>query len=519
MGKYQTMYGKWILEISAPMAVVFAVYAVSIYASAISAAERSGPHADASLFSFEMMLIEEHISIAQDDELNLIELKIARILQNNPNDLSANYLMSTLLLKMFTLDPGSYSLIRQSTELASQTYDLDPKSELGIAALASILEVTGEAERGLALIKEAGATGLRLGWHTNLVKARLLTEVTHAGGLDEVLSVLGDVLTDSNASRKLVAPILADVIRMKYEKRHGLDEIDALETWSKLCPSIEMTLELANANAQNLNYKKAYAEYEKILLKVPTHTESLISQGIIAQASLHNLTLAIHKFKAAIATTTNPAFEGPAKIHLALALIEQNTNLEASKLASLDAIKSSRDQEKILLAILAAYRRTSTATATLALLKDLEQSVPGLALGHALMAEMLAEGLHLFDEATTSFTNAITLDPSRSEYYNGRGLAWMGLANLEAALDDFEAAAAVNPDDASARYNTACAQARLGRQDDALASLRQSFELDFRLQTLAKSDEDLLSMRSEPRFEALVNLDLRSGKEPLNVGH
>ena len=481
MGKYQTMYGKWILEISATLAVVSAACAVSIYASAISAAEQSGPHADVSLSSFEMMLIEESISIAQDDELNFIELKIARILQNNPNDLSANYLMSTLLLKMFTLDPGSYSLIRQSTELASQTYDLDPKSELGIAALASILEVTGEAERGLALITEAGATGLRLGWHTNLVKARLLTEVTHTGGLDEVLSVLGDVLADSNASRKLVAPILADVIRMKYERRHGLDKIDALETWSKLCPSIEMTLELANANAQNLNYKKAYAEYEKIILKVPTHTESLISQGIIAQASLHNLTLAIHKFKAAIATTTNPALEGPAKIHLALALIEQNTNLEASKLASLDAIKSSRDQEKILLAILAAYRRTSTATATLA--------------------------------------NAISLDPSRSEYYNGRGLAWMGLANLEAALDDFEAAAAVNPDDASARYNTACAQARLGRQDEALASLRQSFELDIRLQTLAKSDEDLLSMRSEPRFEALVNLDLRSEKELLNVGH
>jgi superkiller protein 3 len=119
--------------------------------------------------------------------------------------------------------------------------------------------------------------------------------------------------------------------------------------------------------------------------------------------------------------------------------------------------------------------------------------------------EILSEKFGRYSDATRSFTDAITLEPGISEYYNGRGLAWMGMGNLINALTDFENAAATNPDDASARYNVACAQARLGQKEDAIASLTKALEMDARLRTHARTDQDLLVLRSEPEFKALIN--------------
>ncbi|MEI6399708.1 MAG: tetratricopeptide repeat protein, partial [Pseudomonadota bacterium] len=84
-------------------------------------------------------------------------------------------------------------------------------------------------------------------------------------------------------------------------------------------------------------------------------------------------------------------------------------------------------------------------------------------------------------------------------------LAWMGIGNLNNALTDFENAAATNPDDASARYNVACAQARLGQKEDAMASLIKALEMDARLRSNARVDQDLMALRGDPAFKALMD--------------
>ena len=85
----------------------------------------------------------------------------------------------------------------------------------------------------------------------------------------------------------------------------------------------------------------------------------------------------------------------------------------------------------------------------------------------------------------------------------------MGVGRLETALSDFESATLANPDDASARYNVACALARLGRKEDALVSLGKAFELDERLLAHAINDQDLMSLRAEPMFKSLLNGDTK----------
>ena len=158
--------------------------------------------------------LEEAIASANDEELSHLEIKVARLLQESPSNLQANYLMSTLLLRMFTLDPGSYSLIKQSTELAAQTYDLDRKSDLGIAALANILETSGEFERGIAMLNDVTKRGFPLGWRSQLAKAKLLA---NGHNPDAVLKLLDDALSSSEASHVLIAPTLIAVILEKYD--------------------------------------------------------------------------------------------------------------------------------------------------------------------------------------------------------------------------------------------------------------------------------------------------------------
>lgn len=60
------------------------------------------------------------------------------------------------------------------------------------------------------------------------------------------------------------------------------------------------------------------------------------------------------------------------------------------------------------------------------------------------------------------------------------------------------------PDDPVARFNAGCFAARAGRVDEAIEHLRLSIELNERVKELMATDEDLDSIRDDPRFAELV---------------
>ena len=76
--------------------------------------------------------------------------------------------------------------------------------------------------------------------------------------------------------------------------------------------------------------------------------------------------------------------------------------------------------------------------------------------------------------------------------------------DYEGALSACREALEAHPGNALILYNIACLEGRLGHRDDALASLGESLAAWPEYKQLAAGDDDLASLRDDPRFQALV---------------
>ena len=75
--------------------------------------------------------------------------------------------------------------------------------------------------------------------------------------------------------------------------------------------------------------------------------------------------------------------------------------------------------------------------------------------------------------------------------------------DYQGALDALEPVLEERPE-ALVLFNVACVEARLGRTDDAITHLQQAIEDDDRIKENVEGDEDLDSLREDPRFQALT---------------
>ena len=75
--------------------------------------------------------------------------------------------------------------------------------------------------------------------------------------------------------------------------------------------------------------------------------------------------------------------------------------------------------------------------------------------------------------------------------------------DYESALEALQPVLADRPE-SLVLFNVACMEARLGRTDDAIGHLQQAVSDDVRIKENIRTDEDLLSLREDPRFGELA---------------
>jgi tetratricopeptide (TPR) repeat protein len=114
--------------------------------------------------------------------------------------------------------------------------------------------------------------------------------------------------------------------------------------------------------------------------------------------------------------------------------------------------------------------------------------------------------------AAEAGTTVIGIGAKPGEVFQPSGWEWVfaGFSRLaegdtEAARAELDAGLAMYPDAWQGHYNYACLEARLGNTEAALDHLQRAVELEpERVAEGAREDEDLVSLRDEPRFLAIT---------------
>ncbi len=107
------------------------------------------------------------------------------------------------------------------------------------------------------------------------------------------------------------------------------------------------------------------------------------------------------------------------------------------------------------------------------------------------------------DEALAEIEPVLIRDPGHAVAHQVRGVVLLRLGRLEEADASIERFSGLTPASPHGPYNRACVAARAGRIDDAFAWLEKAVALGYDDGPALEGDDDLASLRGDPRFVAL----------------
>ena len=110
-----------------------------------------------------------------------------------------------------------------------------------------------------------------------------------------------------------------------------------------------------------------------------------------------------------------------------------------------------------------------------------------------------------WDEAAKAYEAIVKTEPKNGRAWYLLGLARHNLKQYEAAIAAFEHAEAIPFAPASARYNIATCYALAGERDKAFESLSKAAEGGFAGFKTLETDDDLKSLRDDPRFKQIAD--------------
>jgi tetratricopeptide (TPR) repeat protein len=117
-------------------------------------------------------------------------------------------------------------------------------------------------------------------------------------------------------------------------------------------------------------------------------------------------------------------------------------------------------------------------------------------------ANYLQEGK--FEKAQKRFLEVVKMAPEIPEAYNGVGVTHYARQDYEKAIEWYKKAIEVEGDFGDAFYNLACSYALVGKKSMALRYLKLAAMKDFTSVDQLEQDTDLVTLRDEPDFKALV---------------
>lgn len=504
----QTTLARWVLQ---------AVCVGCLLSGRTAFASAAGAKADEKFIDTEF-----RVWTSDDEHLPALEREIARNVQLSPSSPYAHFLLSHVYLRMFANNPQDTDALRVSGELATQALELDPESEFGYVAMADVLEALGQNNKALAVLREGQKRAD--GWRLKFTYARLSADRSHP---ETTANLLLSAIQSPQSLQRVIAPYM--VILAQTDGNSPATVEAMLARWHEQYPDAGFNDSLATFLSEHDEHEKAHHVYQSIhrfhgqsgkkerWLAFP---EALFSDSLLCYRKLDKPEMAIRQLgalrdaiKSGKIRSTDMSAKLPAlvDIHLAAAHLRTKQYRDAHQLFT-EALNRVPDQGPAVEFLFKEYRNAGAFRELVTLFSELAESgkVNGssrnvhLGMIHAYIGEVYSEKIGSHLQAETYYRRAIMLEPTRSEYYNGLGLALYRRSEMKAALGEFTKAAEIDPGDASARYNEACALALLGRRDEALVSLREAIQLEPRLSEQARIDKDFASISDSNGFKELL---------------
>ncbi len=113
--------------------------------------------------------------------------------------------------------------------------------------------------------------------------------------------------------------------------------------------------------------------------------------------------------------------------------------------------------------------------------------------------------LAAYERALRIAEKHMDLNPDDPRAATMRAVALCRTGRLEEGLEWAQRALAIDPEDASVRYNVACLYALEGKSEEAIGCLEDAIDAGFGSRDWIANDPDLASLRDHPRFKALMS--------------
>ena len=142
-------------------------------------------------------------------------------------------------------------------------------------------------------------------------------------------------------------------------------------------------------------------------------------------------------------------------------------------------------------------------------LRDYNQAIalgPSRAIAYSYRGQAYLR-LERYPEALADYARALELNPRDASVHNARGLLYVRIAAYPEAVDAYQHAMAIQPDWATPYYNAACAAALANDAERATIWLARAIALRDGYKAMALRDKDFASIREDPRFAELVEID------------
>jgi tetratricopeptide (TPR) repeat protein len=444
--------------------------------------------------------LEIRVWTAEEYEMHAVEAEVVRAIQVHPTSAAAHALLSHVMVRTFSKDPSDLYVLEQASDLAQQAIDLAPQSDAGYVALANVLDVMGQADRGLALLNDAEKAGLAPSWRFYFTRARLMSDDAK---IDKVLGLLDTALAFVDAQPRIVVPY---VVALLQSQAQGEELIAQLGQWNDRYPSPLFELTTAITYGELGRYAKASEIYTRLVAGHPAMKEAQVNNAILLYRNLNQPDKAVTLLENVLATHAADLTSGSFAMisaHLGAAQLKRK-QLDKADQRFRDAMTKDPGNLAIIDFVTRSYREAGQHERFAALVRKLNDDLPGTGVLHALLGETLSEKLHQHDAALRAYADAITLNPERADFYNGLGLAYYRKKSYPEALKSFGTAIEVDPNDATAHYNEACVLSLMGRVDEAVTSLSEALTLDPRLTQTARSDQDFENIKRTLRFNELT---------------